>query len=238
MTEKSSLEQRYSDIEENLKEIEEKLAAAAAASGRRREAVRLMAVTKTVEPVFINHALSLGIDLIGENKVQELLSKTDLLSDPKPEMHIIGHLQSNKVRKIVDVVSMIQSVDSLSLADEISRQATLRDKTVQILLEVNIGGEEAKTGFSVDALLPAAEAITEKPGIEIRGLMCVPPICPEDEARRYFARTRALYEKLVPIAGGRVDTLSMGMSADYAAAVEEGATLVRIGSALFGARRY
>ena len=237
MTERSSLEQRYRDIEENLREIEATLSAAAAKSGRDRSAVRLMAVTKTVEPVLINHALGLGVDLIGENKVQELLSKIDSF-EPRPEMHLIGHLQSNKVRKIVDVVSMIQSVDSLSLADEISRQAVARDKTVEVLLEVNVGGEAAKTGFPVNELLSAAAGIREKPGIEIRGLMCVPPVCGDTEVRRYFAQTRSLFEKMRDEIGLRADVLSMGMSADYAAAVEEGATLVRIGSALFGPRRY
>ena len=147
MTEKSSFDARLLCITENYKKITENIASAAVRSGRDPSAVRFMAVTKTVEPVYINHALSLGIGLIGENKVQELLSKLEYLEKKDVEKHIIGHLQSNKVRKIIREVSMVQSLDSVSLAREISRQAGLNGLNMDVLLEVNIGEEASKTGF-------------------------------------------------------------------------------------------
>ena len=235
------IESRFRDIEENYKEIVDNINAAALKSGRRPEDVRLMAVTKTVEPALINHALSLGVGLIGENKVQELLSKLPYLQPAGVERHLIGHLQSNKVRKVFDEVSCIQSVDSLSLAREISRQAGQRGKTMDVLLEVNIGAEESKTGFPPDELLQAGEEIAALEGVRIRGVMAIPPVCEtEREVRTYFAKARGLYDSLGQRLGPRaaVDTFSVGMSADYVPAILEGATLVRIGSALFGPRRY
>ena len=238
MTEKSLLDARFHAIEENYKEITEKIALAAGRSGREAAQIRFMAVTKTVEPVFINHALSLGVDLIGENKVQELLSKLDYLDNKNVEKHIIGHLQSNKVRKIITEVSMIQSVDSLSLSQEISRQAAAHGTEMDVLLEVNIGEEASKTGFLFDQIPGAAAEIAELPGIRVRGLMAVPPLdAPEKETRAYFAKMRGLFDDMKG-AFPAFDTLSLGMSGDYTAAIEEGATLVRIGSALFGMRRY
>lgn len=238
MTEKSSVEARCRDIEENYKEITENIAAAAVRSGRAPSDVRLMAVTKTVDPVFINHALSLGVDLIGENKVQELLSKLAYLRPADVEKHIIGHLQSNKARKIADVVTTVQSVDSVSLAAELSRQAEKAGREMRVLLEVNIGAEASKTGFAYEAVREAAAEIALLPGITLNGLMAVPPLDAEEKALRgFFSKMRRLFEDMKPAYPG-FDTLSLGMSGDYPAAIEEGATLVRIGSALFGARRY
>ena len=238
MTEKSSVEARFRDIEENYKEITQNIAAAAARAGRAPADVRLMAVTKTVDPVFINHALSLGVDLIGENKVQELLSKLEYLQPADVEKHIIGHLQSNKARKIVDVVTTVQSVDSVSLAAELSRQAEKAGRGMRVLLEVNIGEEASKTGFRYEAVMDAAAEIALLPGLSLGGLMAVPPLDAEESALRgYFSKMRRLFEDLKPAFAG-FDTLSLGMSADYPVAIEEGATLVRVGSALFGARRY
>ena len=241
MTEKLSTDPHLRDIEENYKEIKENIAVAALKSGRKPEDVRFMAVTKTVEPLYINHALSLGLDLIGENKVQELLGKLEYLQPPETEKHLIGHLQTNKVRKIIDVVSCIQSVDSLPLASEISRQASFHEKTMDILLEVNIGGEASKTGLPVETLPDISAEILPLPGIRIRGLMAIPPVCEtEREARGYFAKARELYEalkKTLPDPAA-ADVFSIGMSSDYVPAILEGATMVRIGSALFGARRY
>lgn len=241
MMEKLSTDGDLSFLDENYKEIKENIAQAAKKSGRKPEDVRLMAVTKTVNPVNINHVLGLGADLIGENKVQELLGKLDFLNTDGIDMHIIGHLQSNKVRKIINIVSMIESVDSVSLAQEISRQAGLNGHSMDVLLEVNIGGEEAKTGIALDALSETAAEIAEMPGVNIKGLMCVPPICETvDEDRKYFEKTRLLYEDLSSALKDKADfsILSMGMSADYVPAILEGANLVRVGSALFGARRY
>ena len=241
MTEKLSVEPRFLSIEENYKEIVDRIGEAAIKSGRRPEDIRFMAVTKTVEPVFINHALSLGIDLIGENKVQELLGKTELLVPADVEKHLIGHLQTNKVRKIVDTVSMIQSVDSGTLLTEIQRQAEKHEKTIDILIELNVGGEEAKTGLPVESLGELLACLPDCPNVRLRGLMAVPPICEDPlETRRYFSHMRRLFEDLraKPVPGAKIDTLSLGMSSDYVEAILEGSTLVRIGSALFGMRRY
>lgn len=241
MTEKSLIEQRFRDIEANYREITENINAAALQSGRKPDSVRFMAVTKTVEPVYINHALSLGVDLIGENKVQELLAKLPYLRPPTVCRHLIGHLQTNKVRKIIEEVSCIQSVDGVSLAKEISKQAVAHGKTMDVLLEVNIGEEVSKTGFSPAELLDSGAEIAELENVRIRGLMAIPPVCEnEKKARTYFSEARALYESLEQTLKGvcEVDTFSVGMSSDYVPAILEGATMVRIGSALFGPRRY
>lgn len=236
-----SADDELSFLSENYKEVTDNISEAALKAGVTPESVRLMAVTKTVAPRNINYLLDKGIDLIGENKVQELLGKIEFLNKPLPEIHIIGHLQSNKVRKIIDTVSMIQSVDSISLVKEISRQAVMHSKTVDILLEVNIGEEEAKTGVAPEMLSSLAFEAAEYEGINIKGLMCVPPICEtEAEVRRYFEKTRLLYDRLMSELSGKseLSVLSMGMSGDYVPAILEGANLVRVGSALFGARRY
>lgn len=241
MTQSFSTDEDLSFLKDNLHEILEKIGNAAISSGRKPEDVTLLAVTKTVKPVYINYLLNEGVAHIGENKVQELLSKLEFLNKPLPEMHIIGHLQSNKVRKIIDIADMIQSVDSISLANEISRQAQMHEKSMDILLEVNIGAEESKTGLDVHMLNETAFAVSEMKGINLRGLMCVPPFsADENETRGYFEKTRHLYEDLASSLSDRCrfSVLSMGMSGDYETAILEGANLVRVGSALFGARRY
>lgn len=239
--ERSFVEQRFTDIEENLKEIRENIGQAAMQSGRTASDIHLMAVTKTVEPIFINHAIDLGIDLIGENKVQELEGKREHLHLDHCEVHLIGHLQTNKVKKIVGQVSMIQSVDSLKLAQEIGRQSVLRDLTTEILLEVNIGREESKTGFMPESLEESLYEIGQIDGVHISGLMAIPPICENEfEVRKFFSNMHQLF---VDISAKKLDNmsmriLSMGMSGDYQPAILEGANLVRIGSSIFGARRY
>lgn len=241
MTQNSLIENEFSYLDENYKRVTFEIEEAAIKSGRNPGDIKLMAVTKTVSPLMINHMISLGVDLIGENKVQELLSKLDFLTKDNLEMHIIGHLQSNKVRKIIDVVSMIQSVDSVSLAREISRQSVLHKKETDILIEVNIGDEEAKTGLPVEMLFDTASEISEMDGIRIKGLMCVPPICDDETTvRKYFEKTRLLNEELKSFLKDKEDisVLSMGMSSDFVSAILEGSTLVRVGSSLFGMRRY
>lgn len=230
----------FSYLDENYKRITDEINEAAIKSGRSPEDVRLMAVTKTLGPQPVNHMISLGARLIGENKVQELLGKLDYLNKDGLEMHIIGHLQSNKVRKIINTVSMIQSVDSISLIDEISRQAKLNNTSMEILLEVNIGEEEAKTGLPANELYECAFKAAETEGVILKGLMCVPPVCDENQARKYFEKTRLLYEDTASALKGKapLSVLSMGMSSDFVPAILEGATLVRVGSALFGQRRY
>ena len=238
MTERSLIDEHCREIGENYKEIMQRIAEAAVRAGRSPGDVRFMAVTKTVPPVFINHAVSLGVDLIGENKVQELLSKLDDLEDKTVEKHIIGHLQSNKARKIVGVVSTVQSADSVSVVRELSRQSVKAGVETAVLLEVNIGEEASKTGFAYADVRGAAGEIAQLPGIRMRGLMAVPPLDADESALRgYFSKMRRLFEDMRGDYAG-FDTLSLGMSHDYPIAIEEGATLVRVGSALFGRRTY
>ncbi|MEE1012662.1 MAG: YggS family pyridoxal phosphate-dependent enzyme [Acutalibacteraceae bacterium] len=233
--------ERFSAIEENLKIIREDIANAALISGRNPEDINLMAVTKTVESKFINHAIKNGIDLIGENKVQEFLLKKDELNLENCKPHLIGHLQSNKVKKIVGFVDTIQSVDSVSIAKEIGKRSLEAGVTTKILLEVNVGNEESKFGFTSDELFEKACEISEIDGLCINGLMCVAPICEKDaEIRAVFSNMHRMF---IDIGAKKIDNinmnvLSMGMSGDYKQAIIEGANLVRVGSAIFGARIY
>ena len=233
--------ERFAAIEENLKIIREDIANAAIQSGRNPNDVRLMAVTKTVEPKFINRAIECGIDLIGENKVQEFLSKKDELHLDGVEKHLIGHLQTNKVKKIVPLVDMIQSVDSLHLAEEISKQAVNNNLNMKILLEVNIGNEESKTGFQKSKFFEVMSQISELPMVTVNGIMTIPPICDDEkELRKYFTTmSQYFYDiKEKNYKNFNMEILSMGMSGDYELAIECGANLVRIGSLIYGARIY
>lgn len=236
-----SNEERFSAIEDNLKFIREDLAEVALKSGRKPEDVSLMAVTKTVESQFINHAIANGISLIGENKVQEFLLKEPELNLQNCKAHLIGHLQSNKVKKIVGKVDTIQSVDTVSIAKEIGKRSLEADVITKVLLEVNVGNEESKFGFTPEEVFERACEISEIKGISVDGLMCVAPICEKDaELRSIFSNMHRLF---IDIRSKKLDNvnmnvLSMGMSGDYKQAVIEGANLVRVGSAIFGARIY
>lgn len=233
--------ERFTAIEENLKYIREDIANAAVASGRNPDDVSLMAVTKTVESKFINHAINNGIGLIGENKVQEFLLKEPELRLDECKAHLIGHLQSNKVKKIVGRVETIQSVDTVTIAKEIGKRSVEAGVLTKILLEVNVGNEESKFGFMPSEVFERACEISEISGVSIDGLMCVAPICEKDaEIRAVFSNMRRLF---IDIGSKKMDnihmnTLSMGMSGDYKQAILEGANLVRVGSAIFGARIY
>ena len=176
MMEKSYLEQRKADIEYNLDVINEKIAESAIKSGRNPSDVRLMAVTKTVDPVFINYALDYGVNLIGENRVQEMLRKKPDLHLDGVEKHLIGHLQTNKAGQIVGEVDMIQSVDSLKIAKEIGKQSVKKGIVTDVLLEINIGEEESKTGFLTNEFYETVHEISGIEGIHINGLMTIPPI--------------------------------------------------------------
>ena len=244
MTEKSfeayKLE-RFRNIEENFKEIRDNISEAAQKIGKSADDIKLMAVTKTVEPVFINHAIAQGIDLIGENRVQEFMSKKDELNLDGVDVHLIGHLQTNKVKQIVGQVSTIQSVDSVKIAKEISKQSNALGITTKVLLEVNIGMEDSKTGVIYDNAGEICQEISELPGIKIEGLMAIPPICDDSIKLRHFFSD--MHKLFVDIGEKKLDNvnmsiLSMGMSSDYVEAILEGANLVRIGSKLFGARVY
>ncbi len=223
----------------NYKGIEERISIAAEKTGRDRKDIILLAATKTVDADTINYAIENGINYIGENRVQELLSKYRKVNPP--HSHFIGHLQTNKVKDIIDKVEMIESVDSVRLAREISKQAQKLNITMDILLEVNIGGEESKSGFTPEELEKAVEEIASLPAIRIKGLMAIPPATelPED-ARKYF---RNMYKLFIDIGSKNIDNssmdiLSMGMSNDFDIAIEEGANLVRVGTSLFGKRNY
>ena len=229
-------------LSDNIKFIKDEIAEAAIKSGRAADDVRLMAVTKTVSIDKINYAIdNCGIDLIGENKVQEFLSKKDELHLNSVEKHLIGHLQTNKVKKILPLVDMIQSVDSLHLAEAISKEAVKLNINSNILLEVNIGDEESKTGFDKIEFLESLEAISMLPNISVKGIMTIPPICDSDlELERYFSKMSDYYNEIKEKKFQNFDfnILSMGMSGDYKQAILHGSNLVRVGSAIFGARIY
>ena len=233
-------EKRVQSCIDNYKRIKEDVAQTAIKAGRSADDVRLMCVTKTVEPEYINPVLDLGADLIGENRVQEYCSKLDTLHLDGVEKHIIGHLQTNKVKYIAGRVDMIESVDSLKLAREISKEFKKANSTANVLVEVNIGREESKSGCDIDELEELLYQISELDCIKVKGLMTIPPICDELQARKYFAlmNKKFLELKEKKINGVEMQTLSMGMSADYEAAILEGSNIVRVGSAIFGARKY
>lgn len=222
----------FEDIRENYARICENMQNAMARAGR-SDRVRLMAVTKTVSPDRINCAVGLGIDLLGENRVQEFLDKRESYSPA--EIHFIGSLQTNKVKYIIDKVSMIHSVDSLRLAEEINRRAGQHGLVMDILAEVNIGGEESKSGVSPQELMDFCLRLNALENVRLRGLMTIPPPgCGEGR----FAEMQGLFAEIRSGAGDSFDTLSMGMSGDYEAAIKYGATIIRIGSGLFGYRKY
>lgn len=235
MTEKS-----FINFDENYRVIEENIAAAAKKSGRSRQDIILLAATKTVSPELINYAIESGIEYIGENRVQEFLSKENNLSD-KAHRHFIGHLQSNKVKDIVGRVEMIQSVHSVKLAKLIGKLSEEKGIITDILLEVNIGREENKSGFLKEELTDAIEQISKINGIKLRGLMTIPPVCEKiSDAIPFFEEMYKLFidNRDKKIDNVSMDYLSMGMSSDYATAIECGSNIVRIGTSLFGARNY
>lgn len=221
-------------LSDNIMRVRERVAEAALSAGRTPSSIKLIAVTKTVEPERIRQALELGIDRIGENRVQELLEKFEAYC--MAEKHLIGQLQSNKVRKIVGKVDMIHSVDRLSLAREIDRCAQAAEIICPVLIQVNLGQEAQKGGVSPEELIDFAGEMFELNSLRPDGLMTIPPVCAPDEARRYFARLRQLLCDCNAALSGHMTELSMGMSGDYCEGIREGATFVRVGSALFGKR--
>ena len=218
------------DIERNLKEVEGRIAQAAQRVGRSPDEVTIVAVTKQVAPQAIEAAIKAGIRHIGENRVQEANEKIRLLSalELYPTWHMVGHLQTNKVKTAVEIFDIIHSIDSLRLAQLVSQRA---DKTLPVLLQVNISGEETKSGFSVAELPKALDEVARLPRLEVKGLMTIAPLVQDaEEVRPIFRRLRELRDSL------GLEHLSMGMSNDFEVAVEEGATIVRIGRAIFGER--
>jgi hypothetical protein len=221
---------------ENLALIQQRIAAACARVGRDPSSVTLLAVSKTHPPETIREAVEAGQLLFGENKIQEARAKIPLCPG-KARWQFIGHLQSNKVRDAVELFDMIQGVDSLAIAQEISKRAVQAAKTLPILLEVNVAGEGSKFGYRPGQLLAELNELNALPKIEIHGLMAIPPYTPVPEkARPYFQKLRELKAQAETALGAPLPQLSMGMSGDFEVAIEEGATLVRIGTALFGER--
>lgn len=223
-------------IHDNLSLVKSKIAEAAQRVHRKPEEVELIAVSKTFPADVIREAVEAGHRLFGENRVQELLGKiVDLPSDLR--WHLIGHLQSNKVRKILPVVEAIHSIDSLDLARDINRVAAELGVFPKVYLEVNVAGEATKHGFAPARVEAVLEDLLKLDRLEIQGFMCVPPIGEKaEDSRRYFVLLRELRDRMAKLAGVPFPGLSMGMSGDYTVAVEEGATLVRVGSAIFGGR--
>ena len=227
-------------IKDNVAEVEANIQKACERAGRSRDEVTLIAVSKTKPVSDIYEVMETGIKDYGENKVQELCDKIETISEPL-NWHMIGHLQRNKVKYIVDKVRMIHSVDSLRLAQQISSEAVKKGVDVDILIEVNVAEEASKFGLSTEAVIQLAEDISKLPAVHIRGLMTVAPFTenPEDN-RPYFRNLRQL---AVDIARKNIDNvtmneLSMGMTGDHGVAIEEGATMVRVGTGIFGTRIY
>lgn len=229
------------EVAQNVRAIMQQVRDTALQAGRDPSEVQVMAVTKTVDPVLVNAAIGAGITLLGENKAQELCAKYDSYHKDGVQIHFIGHLQTNKVRQIVDKVSMVESVDSVKLAREIDRHCAAISKVMDVLLEVNIGREENKTGIFPELLPALLEEAGKLEHIRVRGLMTIPPVCEtEEEVLQYFSQMRQLF---IDIKQKKYDNismeiLSMGMSADYLAAVRCGSNIVRIGTAMFGQRNY
>jgi pyridoxal phosphate enzyme (YggS family) len=222
---------------ENLDLIQQRIRASCKRAGRDENSVTLLAVSKTHPAETIHEAVNCGQLFFGENKIQE--AKAKIPNCPgKARWHFIGHLQSNKVRDAVELFEMIQGVDGLGLAQEISKRCELAAKTIRILLEVNVAGESSKFGYKPEQLLAELTEINSLPKIEIHGLMAIPPFVTEPEiARPYFRRLCELKSQCERIIGAPLPHLSMGMSGDFEIAIEEGATIVRVGTALFGPRQ-
>jgi pyridoxal phosphate enzyme (YggS family) len=229
-------------ITQNVNEIRKRIAAAASRAGRHPEEITLMAVSKTFAPERIREAYASGLRVFGENRVQEFSGKAGALADLEDaEWHMIGHLQTNKTAKAVELFTAVDSVDSLRLAEKLNSSARQNSKRLRVLIEINVGGEEAKSGVPPESseladLLHAAPRLEQ---LEFRGLMTVPPLADDPgQARPYFRKLRELRDQIAArrFAGVGMEVLSMGMSHDFEVAIEEGSTCVRVGTAIFGER--
>ena len=227
-------------LKDNFETVEKKVTEACARAGRERSEVTLIAVSKTKPVEMLREVYDAGARDFGENKVQEICEKYDKLPDDI-KWHMIGHLQRNKVKQVIDKAALIHSVDSYRLAQEISVQAQKKGLTIPILIEVNIAGEESKFGTSAEDTIQLVEEIAELPNLKIQGLMTIAPyVVDAEENRLYFRQIKQLSVdiKNKNIDNVSMDILSMGMTGDYEVAIEEGATMVRVGTGIFGARNY
>jgi len=226
------------DLAAAIQSVQDRIRAACARAGRSTDSVSLLAVAKTHPAEAVQAAAACGLTLFGENKVQEAKAKIPACSS-KLRWHLVGHLQSNKVRDAVELFEMIQSVDSLRLAEEINKRAEQASKHMPVLLEVNLAGEASKFGYAPERLLAQLKDLNALPRLEIHGMMTVPPWSPVAEnVRPYFRRLRELKQQCEEVLGAPLLQLSMGMTGDFEVAIEEGATIVRVGTAIFGERSY
>jgi pyridoxal phosphate enzyme (YggS family) len=228
------------ELQENIARVQERIAAACYRSGRRPEDVKLVAVSKTVAPDSIRQAYEAGLRDFGENRVQEASEKRPALSDLTATWHLIGHLQTNKSRLARELFHWVHSVDSLRLAAKLDKAAGCSGDRLQVLLEVNLGDEPTKSGARENEIIELAEQVSQLETIELRGLMTIPPFNEDPErVRPSFRRLRELAGKieLTHLPNVLMKDLSMGMSHDFEVAIEEGATIVRVGTAIFGARK-
>ena len=221
----------------SLPEVQDRISRAAARSGRASDEVTLVAVTKAHPIEAVEAALSHGLFQLGENRTEELAWKRATIEDRRAQWHMIGHVQRRKAPRLVGVADLVHSIDSVRLAERLSRAATDADGVVDVLVQVNTSGEESKAGFQGGALKDEVSTVIALPGLAVRGLMTMAPFT-DDEAllRRTFEGVRILHEELRVFGGYRGDHLSMGMTNDFEIAIEEGSTMVRIGTALFGKR--
>ena len=227
-------------ISENIASIRAKIDAAARESGRSGADITLVGASKMNDELACQEAIRAGIDILGENRVQEMTDKLSKNAYDGAPLHFIGHLQRNKVKQVVGKAALIQSVGSLELLDEIEKQAAKLDTVQDVLLEVNIGGEEAKSGFAPEMLAQAAAHAAAQPHVRVRGLMTIPPVAVENHGSiPYFEKMRRLFidinEKLYD---NKLEYLSMGMSGDFEDAIRCGSNMVRVGTAIFGTRNY
>ena len=228
-----------SDIAENIAHVQERIAAACRRAGRKPEDVRLIAISKTFSAECVREAYEAGLREFGENRVQEAAAKRPALSGLAATWHLVGHLQSNKAKPARDLFQWVQSVDSVRLAERLDKVAAPGSTRLQVLIEVNLGGEESKAGVKESEVLPLVESLSRLETIEVRGLMAIPPFLEDaEQTRPYFRRLRELANEIAGknLPGVTMQELSMGMSHDFEIAIEEGATMVRVGTAIFGAR--
>ena len=226
-------------ISDNIADVKSNIAEAARGVGRDPAEIRLIAVSKTVDARQIAEACDCGQNLFGENRVQEALEKIDLLKRKGIDWHLIGHLQKNKVKQIIGQFDLVHSIDSFSLAETVHQKSQERGLVTAVLMQVNISGEESKYGLPPEELQDTLVRVSQLSGLQVKGLMTIPPMLTDPEAsRKHFVRLRELRDQLAKQVIGNIqlDELSMGMSNDYKVAVQEGATLVRVGTAIFGDR--